>query len=208
LINTSFHGSMPTLSNAPQGDLEDTEDPNLDIAGRFEVEDQDVPLPLTRVTRNDIGPIWLISSQTLSQVPGLYQRVGSPRLAQYFPDVLMSNSLLGIPVGQWLAWFLAIPVSMLIAWVLVWLGTLVWERFRYSPETPIQSHPLRTPVISVLGIVIDALIVFSVGMPLFYRVYYFPILQILFAVSTAWLLARMTDLAYTHARRRTLRRES
>jgi MscS family membrane protein len=208
LINTSFHGSMPTLSNAPQGDLEDTEDPNLEVAGRFEVEDQDVQLVLARVTRNDIGPIWLISSQTLSQVPGLYQRVGSPRLAQYFPDVLMTNSLLGIPVGQWLAWFLAIPVSMLIAWLLVWFGTLVWEHFSYSPETPIQSHPLRTPVISVLGIVIDALIVFSVGMPLFYRVYYFRILQILFAASTAWLLARVTDVAYTHARRRTLRRES
>lgn len=183
MINTSFHGSIPTVSNAPQGDLEDTEDPNLEVAGRFEVEDQDVPLLLARVTRSDVGPIWLISSETLSQVPALYQRVGSPRLAQYFPDVLMSNSLLGIPVGQWLASFLAIPVSMLIAWVLVWLGTLVWERFRYSPETPIHSHPLGKPLISVIRIVIDALIVFSIGMPLFYRVYYFRILQILFAHS-------------------------
>ena len=199
---------MPTLRNAPQGDLEDTEDPNLDVAGRFEVEDQDVPLLLARVTRNDIGPIWLISSQTLSQVPGLYQRVGSPRLAQYFPEVLMSNSLLGIPVGQWLAWLLAVPLSLLIAWILVSFSTLCWKLFKRSPDTQIQSHPLRRPIISVLAIVIDALIVYSLGMPLFYRVYYFRILQIIFAISTAWLLARLTDMGYTQVRRSSVRRES
>ena len=208
LINTSFRGSMPTLSNAPQGDLEDTEDANLEVAGRFVVEDQDVQLLLARVTRKDTGPIWLISSGTLSQVPSLYQRVGSPRLAQYFPDVLMSNSLLGIPAGQWLVWLLAIPVSLLIGWLLVSLGALAWERLKRSPKTQIQSHTLRRPVIAVLAIIIDALIVFSAGMPLFYRVYYFRILQILFAIGTAWLLVRVTDMAYKHVRRSSIRRES
>ena len=133
---------------------------------------------------------------------------GTPRLAQYFPDVLMSNSLLGIPVGQWLAWLLAVPLSLLIAWILVSFSTLCWKLFKRSPDTQIQSHPLRRPIISVLAIVIDALIVYSLGMPLFYRVYYFRILQIIFAISTAWLLARLTDMGYTQVRRSSVRRES
>jgi MscS family membrane protein len=198
LINTSFHGSIANVSNEPKGNLEDSDDPNLEVAGTLVVENHSVPLFLARISRKDTGEIWLVSSQTLSQVPSLYQRAGSPRLVGYFPPPLMKNMFLGVPLGQWLAWLLAIPISAFIAWAMVKIGRICWNLRRSSAVQPQQSLLLGEPMIVVLTIVIDALVVLFVGMPLFYRVYYFRTLKVLLTISGAWLCNRIADLVYAH----------
>lgn len=198
LINTSFHGSIANVSNVPTGNLEDSDDPNLEVVGALVVENHSVPLFLTRISRNDTGQIWLVSSQTLSQVPSLYQQAGSPRLAEYFPASLMRNSFLGVPLGQWVAWLLAIPISALIAWALVKIGRICWKLRRRSTAQPPHSHPLGEPMIVVLTILIDAMVVLFIGMPLFYRVYYFRTLKVLLTIGGAWLCGRIADVVYAH----------
>ena len=198
LINTSFHGSIANLSNAPRGNLGDSDDPNLEVAGTLVVESHSVPLFLARISRNDVGQIWLVSSQTLSQVPFLYQRAGSPRLAEYFPSSLIRNSFLGVPLGQWLSWIIAIPLSAFIAWALIKLGRICWTLRRHSTARPPDSHPVGEPLMVVLTILIDALVVLFIGMPLFYRVYYFRTLKVLLTISGAWLCGRFADMVYAH----------
>jgi MscS family membrane protein len=208
LINTSLHGSMAAVSNTPKGDLEDSDDPNLEIAGTFVVEDHNAPLLLARISRKATGPIWLVSSQTLSQVPDLYQRAGSPRFAEYLPTSLMRNSFLGIPLGQWLAWFLAVLLSAFIAWALVRLGSICSRLWGGSTASQQQSRSVSKPLILVLAILIDALLVLFIGMPLFYRVYYFRTLNVFLAISAGWLCGRIADSAYAHTHVRLLRKES
>src|SRR4051812_11836740 len=186
LINTSFHGSIANVSNVPRGNLEDSDDPNLEVAGALVVQNYSVQLFLTRISLNDTGQIWLVSSQTLSQVPSFYQQAGSPRLAEYFPASLMRNSLLGVPLGQWVAWLLAIPICAFIAWALVKIGRICWKLRRRSTAQAPHSHPLGEPMIVVLTILIDALVVLFIGMPLFYRVYYFRTLKVLLTIGGAW----------------------
>jgi MscS family membrane protein len=208
LINTAFHGSIGALSNKPEGNIPDSDDPNVDVAGRFVVGDQTVPLLLDRITRKDVGPIWLVSSQTVEQVPRLYQSAGSPRLFEYFPSFLIKNTLLGIPVGQWLAWFFSIPLSLIVGWAVISLATWSWRLLKHSPANPLQPHSLGKPLILVFAVLIDVRLVFSIGMPVFYRVYYFRVLAVLLTIGGAWLSVRIADQVFERARQGKLRRES
>jgi MscS family membrane protein len=208
LINTAFHGSIGTLSNKPEGNIPDADDPNVDVAGRFVVADQTVPFLLNRITRKDVGPIWLVSSQTVEQVPGLYQRAGSPKLFEYFPTFLIKKTLLGVPLGQWLAWLLSIPLSLLVGWAVISLATWSWRLLKHSPANPMQPHSLGKPLILVLAVLIDVRLVFSIGMPVFYRVYYFRVLAILLIIGGAWLSVRIADQVFGRARQGKLRRAS
>jgi MscS family membrane protein len=208
LINTAFHGSIGTLSNRPEGSIPDADDPNVEVVGRFVVADQTVPFLLNRITRKDVGPIWLVSSQTVEQVPGLYQRAGSPSLFEYFPTFLIKNTLLGVPLGQWIAWLLSIPLSLIVGWAVISLAASAWRALKHSAANPMQSHSLGKPLILVLAVLLDVRLVFSIGMPVFYRVYYFRILGGLLTIGVAWLSIRIADQVFERARQVKLRRES
>jgi MscS family membrane protein len=208
LINTAFHGSIGTLSNKPDGSIPDADDPNVEVVGRFVVADQTVPFLLNRITRKDVGSIWLVSSQTVEQVPGLYQRAGSPGLFEYFPTFLIKNTLLGVPLGQWLAWLFSIPLSLIVGWALISLTTWAWRVLKHSPANPMQLHSIGKPLILVLAVLIDVRLVFSIGMPVFYRVYYFRILGVLLTIGGAWLSVRIADQVFERAGKGKLRRES
>jgi len=208
LINTSFRGSIASVSNRPEGSVADSDDPNTETVGNLVVDDESVPILLTRVVRQDVGPIWLVSSQTLALVPRLYQRAGSPRLAEYFPDFLIRNKFLDIPLGQWVSWILSIPISLLAAWALFAVGAWLWTFRRHPIINQPRTRYLGKPIVYVIAILIHARLVLLVGMPIFYRVYYFRVLMILSTISTAWLFVRIGNQLFEHARQRKMRRES
>jgi MscS family membrane protein len=60
----------------------------------------------------------------------------------------------------------------------------------------------------VIAVVVDARLVLAIGLPVFYRVYYFRVLTILLTVGGAWLSVRIADQVFDRARRGKLRRES
>jgi len=208
LINTSFRGSIASVSNKPEGSVADSDDPNTETVGSLVVDDESVPILLTRVVRQDVGPIWLISSQTIDSVPRLYQREGSPRFAEYFPDFLVKSNFLGVPLGQWVSWILSIPISLLAAWALFSLGAWLWS-FR---KPALVNHPhtryVSKPLVYLIAILIDGRLILLVGMPIFYRIYYFRVLMILVTICAAWLFVRIGNQLFDHARQRKLRRES
>ncbi len=100
LMDTSLVGSVATLSQSPEGFLDDSPDPNVEVAGRLVVQDKQIPFLLVRVVEKDAGPIWLVSKQTLEQVPGLYELADAPVLDQYFPAFLADYGVMGISAGR------------------------------------------------------------------------------------------------------------
>ncbi len=208
LINTSYRGSIATLSNKPEGSVLDAGDPNFETAGNIAVGDQLAPLVLHRIVRRDVGNIWVISYQTIDRVPNLYQRMGSPYLASYFPAFLIRNTFAGVPLGQWLAWVISIPLSLLIGWGIVWLVTRLWRFFRRHRPIPTAPNRARKPLILIVAILVNMRAVFWVGVPLFYRVYYFRCLGVLLVFCTAWFFIRIADGAFERMHRGKIRRES
>jgi len=208
LINTNFHGSIASVSNKPEGSIADSDDANTETVGNLEVDNDSVPILLTRTVRKDVGPIWLISSQTLEQLPQLYQRAGSPRLTEYFPAFLIDNKFVGVALGQWASWIFSVPISLLAAWALFSLGAWLWSLRRHVLANPPRTRYIGKPLVYILAILIHARLVLLVGMPIFYRVYYFRVLMTLAAVSGAWLFVRIGNQLFEHARQRKLRGES
>jgi len=208
LINTSFRGSLATISDSPEGDLTDADNPNVDIVGKFVVDDQELQLQMVKVVHPDTGPIWLVSQQTLQQVPNLYQGVGAPRLARYFPDVLTKHSFGGVPDAQWLAWLLTIPLSWAAAWATVWLVRRLWA-MRKRPLTVVPYKTTsNTPFILFLAIEFNAVLVLLIGLPLYYRVYYFRLLGVVLTITLAWLSARAANRIYERITFSSFKRES
>ena len=99
--------------------------------------DVEVDLDLVRVSDPSAGKIWLISSDTLTKVPELYDQVEARQVEHKLPSVLVKHQFAGMPLWQWLALLLALPVAAAIGWlVLVLLEIPVrwWARRRGQVE--------------------------------------------------------------------------
>lgn len=114
----------------------------------------------------------------------------------------------GVPLGQWLTWIISIPLSLLTGWVLVSFGSRLWKFFRRKRSSYPKASRIRKPLIFIISIVADARAVFVVGMPLFYRVYYFRVLGVLLAICIAWLCIRIADGVFERMHGGKIRRES
>ena len=142
-MDTSLLGSVATLSTSPEGLSSDSSDPDIEVLGRLVVHDNDVPFHLVRTTEKDIGPVWLVSWQTVQQVPQLYESARAPILDQYFPAVLANNFLFGIPAGRWIAWLLTIPIALAVGWLLLRLARWLYQAKKR--DVPFQWSDLASP---------------------------------------------------------------
>ena len=191
LMDTSLLGSVATLSTSPEGLSSDSSDPDIEVLGHLLVHNNDVPFHLVRTTEKDIGPVWLVSWQTVQQVPQLYESARAPILDQYFPAVLANNFLFGIPAGRWIAWLLTIPIALAVGWLLLRLARWLYQAKKR--DVPFQWSDLGKPTALILAILLHGLLVILIGMPLFYRVYYFRFLAVLLAICVAWFGIRFLD---------------
>ncbi len=195
LMDTSLVGSIATLSQSPEGFLDDSPDPNVEVVGRLEVQDKQIPFLLVRVTEKDAGPVWLVSQQTLDQVPGLYELAGAPVLDQYFPAFLADHRAMGISAGRWIAWLLSIPLALAIGAGVTWL--MRWILRTVKHRGALQWSGIDKPITFIVAILFHAVLVLLIGIPLYYRVYYFRTLGVFLVVCLAWFGTRILDKAHT-----------
>lgn len=177
LMDTSLVGSVATLSQSPTGFLDDSPDPNIEVVGRLVVQDKEAQFLLVRITEKDVGPVWLVSWQTLEQVPALFELAGAPVLDQYFPAFLADHGLLGISAGRWIAWLLSIPLSVALGGAIVWLIRRLY--LIMNPGSGLRWHGVGKPSAMIMATLLHAVFVYLIGIPLFYRVYYFRMLAVL-----------------------------
>jgi MscS family membrane protein len=204
LMDTSLHSNISLMSDTPEGFIDDSPDANIEMVGKFVVDDQEAKILLVRVPQGDSGPIWLISSQTLDQVPSLYKSAGSPILDRYLPAALAETSFLGISLGRWLAFLLSIPLALLMGWTGGQLPRWL-RRIRKRHEisgSHFNAPSSLSPIQAMMAILFHAALVILIGMPIYYRVYYFRSSTVLVVLCAAWLGSRILDRVYA---RRNLR---
>lgn len=210
-LHSKYKGSIATLSDEPEGRIEEGLEPDEQRAGVIQIGGKTTPVILTRVDHPKYGKIWLVSSETVAQIPQLYAEVQSegPTLAErVIPGPLNHQHLLGMSLAQWLAWLLSIPVSWALAWVLALVLSVprrVWRAVRKVPIKLIWETNLGPPIRCVLAIVIHGIFVYLLDPPLLYREYYFRFLAALLVGCFAWLVSGIADHGFEHEvnRRRT-----
>ena len=195
ILNARFVGSLDSISNDPTGRLEGGPPREQVAVGGTRGFSESFPLYLvhTEVARG--VKVWLISRQTLDQVPEVYDSLRFPQLEKRLPEFLVRTRFLGMPLWQWIAIVLLAPVALLIGWLGAYLLRFTARPIRRAlglamlPEEPIR----RFGPTAVLGaVIVHYYFVYLIGASILYRQYYRNLLLILMAFAIYWAITRLT----------------
>lgn len=203
LMDRYFRQRLAAISDSPEGALDDGLPTDREKVGPLEIGEEKVDIGLIRVKERGGGEIWLISSETLEQVPSLLRTIEATWIERVMPEALLNYAVFGIPLAQLLAWAASIAIPFLLL-ALVSLVVIVLARRIIRDPTRrrlVDSWYAGTRwpgiVVLVLGIHLAS---FSVlGFSLISRILYSRIVTILLIVAFAWLIYRVLTLAFGYA---------
>ncbi len=161
-------------------------------------------ITLVRVTDPQSGPIWLISSDTLSHVPALRGAISRSWIERVMPNALVDRSLFGISLAHWtvLAVSLLVPLVLLsvAAAVLFTLARWLLRDSARRGEIDTWYAGIRWPLILVLTLGIQLMSMPSLGFPLTFRSVYARVGLLLLVLAFVWLTRRLLTLGFARAR--------
>jgi MscS family membrane protein len=204
VMDRTYSGTLG--SKQPEGDLQEGVPPGQQRLGIMSSGDAEAELELVRVNDPSAGKIWLISSDTLAKLPELYDQVEARKLETRLPRWLVKYQPSGMPLWQWLALVLLIPVAAAAGWlVLVVLQVPLrgWARRHGQPELA-QWWSVSGPAWLLAGTAIHRIVVRYLGMPLLQRHYYFEFVKVAAIVGANWILWRLIRWFLQRVRQRAL----
>lgn len=196
ILDRGLSASLPKLSKKPEGNLDDMLPPNREKIGDVKTESGSYDIVLERVQKGNDPPVWLFSSQTLRQVPEIYERLGDYWAEPYIPKPLIKTRFLGYPVWRWIAFILGLPFSLLVAWIisraLLLLVTVLIRRFTKRDAerlAPRMKSPIR---VLVLAFAFHIYSLFSYSLT--DRLFWSTVAVTLATIGMAWLCLRVVDV--------------
>jgi MscS family membrane protein len=204
LMDSAFVGDLRQFTR-PEGNL-DYGTSDQQTIGNFSTRDADVPVVLVRVTDPNAGKIWLFSADMLSKVPELSDNVEAHLVENKLPQRLVRNAPLGMPLWQWLALFIAIPVAFAIGWAIVLLLAIprrLWLKFRNRPNLHSYSR-VSKPLLVSFSALAHRVMAGYFGLPLLPRLYYYRIIWVFISFGFFWFLLRVTSLTMQRLRIRAI----
>lgn len=176
--------------------------------GTLSSGDVEVDLDLVRVSDPSAGKIWLISSDTLSRVPELYDQVEARQVESKLPAFLVKHQLVGMPLWQWLALILAAPIAAGLGWLLLAaLEIPVRWVARHRGQMDVANwRTVSGPAWLLTGTLLHQVFVFYLRMPLLLRHYYYQVTSIALILSVTWIVWRSVRWSLYRVRLRALAR--
>ena len=198
LLNRYFHTPLATISDSPSGDLDDGLAVDRDRVP-LKIEGQQVDLTLARVKDPEAGLIWLISSDTLAQVPTLYKGIEKTWIEQVMPQALLDKTVLGVSAALWVAWTASIALPLLLFWSISRLAIFLVQK-TVGDSRRRRLEALAWPFIVVLTITVHVLLLPLLGFTLGFRLVYQRACLVLLIIAVTWLLHRIFALSFAQAR--------
>jgi MscS family membrane protein len=190
VMDRAYAGSLKNVSTQPEGAPREGVPPGRQKLGTMSSGDVEADLELVRVTDPSVGKIWLISADTVEKVPELYDQVQARRVETWLPPWVVKHQLAGMPLWQWLALLLMIPVAAGAGWLLlVLLGIPVrWWAGRRGQDEPGPWYSVSRPAWLLIGTAIHRILAHYLGMPLLQRHYYVQVAAVAVIVGANWIL--------------------
>ena len=203
LMDRYYGHSIESISDKPAGDLNDGLPLDREDVGTLRIGSQQLHILLIRVNDAEGDQIWLISSDTLSQVPGMYELLEETWVNRMMPPVLVERAFLGISAAQWIVWAASIILPLVLMW-LVWrvclaavqrsaVSAFVKERVRK------WLGQIRWPVTILFLLLFNLLTVRTLGLSLSFRLAYRQGLSVLVLIAVTWLIRRILKLLFERA---------
>jgi MscS family membrane protein len=208
-LRRAFRGDIALLSNDPEGLVEPGLPPGQVRAGTLVVGDTSTDVILVRVDDPQFGKIWLVSQETVAQLPALLAKIQQERpstLDRIMPAALTRRTFLEMSLAQWLAWLLSIPVAIFLGWlapVLVSAPGRFLYKLRKLPFRSVWETRVGLPLKCITAVLIHSFLVYLLRPPLLYRLYYFRFIGALLLACFAWLVSRIMDRGFDVAVQRT-----
>ncbi len=195
VLNAQFSGALDSISNDPKGRLDDGLPPDQEVVGGSRGLSESFPLYLVRQDDSHGNKIWLISRQTLAQVPEVYDSLRFLRIEKRLPAFLVKLRPLGMPLWQWLATVLFVPVALFFGWLVAWLtrwALRMIRRARGLEDLPVEPFHRFGPEPLLFAALFHYAFVSVIGTSLLYRQYYQNILWVFLAFAFYWAVTRVT----------------
>lgn len=156
VLNKKGRIDITDVSNEPDGKLNDSQPPEIEVIGQAVVSDLVVPVTLVRVQEEE-HKVWRFAPEFIDQVPVLTEKMEQSDIEADIPPFLVKYQFRGIKAWQWLGLMLAIVlaalVSRILALVLLKLVHFTSRRFKiYLTDEVLKGFipPLR--MLSGLGV--------------------------------------------------------
>ena len=168
--------------------------------------DVEVDLDLVRVSDPSAGKIWLVSSDTLAKLPELYDQAEARQVESKLPAILVKHQFAGMPLWQWAALLLALPIAAGLGWLALAIlqVPLRWWARRRGQMDVANWRSVSGPAWLLVGTLIHQAFSVSLRMPLLPRHYYFQVTSIALILSATWLVWRGTRWSLRRVRMRAL----
>lgn len=195
------------LSDKPEGSLLDPLNPDRDVVGNITTANGSVPILLERVDRGKSGMVWLFSSKTLETIPDIYEEIEVVTVDSVLPGFLVANRIAGIPLFEWLAFFVGLPIFYLLALLLNRLLSPLFGRLRRrlakQADLP-NPEVLPTPVRLLLIALTIRWLLSKIGLSLLARQFWSSAATVIAVSAIVWILILVSSRAeqYAHLRLR------
>jgi len=192
--NKILASSLDSLSRDPQGRLDDGLPADQELLTGVREVSGTYAILLVRVVNDRGGRIWLFSRKSLDTIPDTYDSLHFSSVERKLPAFLTKNRILSMPLWQWLAILLALPLAVVSAWALALLPRLALRYYRKQRSASLAEVRLTHigPGTLLLAAFIHYIFVFLIGASIVYRQYYRRILWAFLAVAAYWLVTRLT----------------
>ena len=187
--------SLDSFSRDPQGRLDDGLPPDQELLTGVRESSGVFSIELVRVVGDHGNNIWLFSRKSLDTIPETYDSLQFSDFERKLPAALTKNRFLSMPLWQWLAIFLALPVALFVGWALSLVPRLALRYYRKKrgsaliPQVPIFHIGPGTLLLTAF---IHYIFVFTIGASIVYRQYYRRVLWVFLAIAAYWLITRIT----------------
>jgi MscS family membrane protein len=206
-MNRAFVGNLRP-SRQPEGTPQEDVAPDRQKLGTMVSGHAEVDVELVRVSDPNVGKVWLFSAESLSKIPELYDQIQARRVETRLPAWVVKHELAGMPLWQWLALLLMIPVAAAAVWLLLVVVHIPvrWWAVKHGQPALVQWRSVSAPEWLLVGTLVHRILASYLGMPLLPRHYYLQLTAVLVVVGANWILWRVIRWLLRRVRNRALAR--
>jgi len=203
LMDRYYGEPIQSIDASRTGALDDGLPEDRERIGPLSVDNKKIDVELVRISDSLAGPVWLLSSETLREVPALHRLIRSTWFERVMPPAFVRPSLFGVSLAQWIVLAATIAVPIIVLRLLFGAIVGVARRTVGAPRRgAIDSMyaSLRWPAILVLTLAIHLSYMPFMRLPLTFRISYGRLGFVVLIVALAWLLRRALTVASDRAR--------
>jgi MscS family membrane protein len=193
IFNRKLAQDPGRLSAAPEGDLTDGLEANLELLGTVRQRDRNVDLLLERV-----NGIWLISSATVSLIPALHADIGANPIERHLPAWLLREGAFDTALWQWLALALLTILALAMGHFLARALIRALRPLVRRTQTELDDRligAISPPLQLLIALALYRIGIAWIAPSYLLRTYLARILTGLIYLAIAWVLVRFIDVA-------------